>query len=193
MWKIFEIWATSLWFWPLQLSYLVVTFWQKKTLTCICSCDIVSGRVSLALWHIISVITYPSHLQLAMIPIFGWWEVGMSWRVEWRCASGDSGEQCVMTPGILQMQVLYADSSVWLRIVRGLPNILTKKITTTLRPVQTLNLISQTLAKSIHLSDLYFITCYSYILILPNQLVFQHVQSCISQPSWDKPEQAPPT
>ena len=35
----------------------------------------------------------------------------MSWRVEWRCVSKDDGEQCVMTPGILRMQELYADSS----------------------------------------------------------------------------------
>jgi len=47
-----------------------------------------------------------------MILIFGWWEVEMSWRVDWRCASMDGGEQCVITPGILQMQVLFADSSV---------------------------------------------------------------------------------
>jgi len=46
-----------------------------------------------------------------MILIFGWWEVGMSWRVEWRYASRDSGEQFVMTPGISETQVLYADSS----------------------------------------------------------------------------------
>ena len=35
----------------------------------------------------------------------------MSWRVEWRCASKDGGEQCVMTPGISEMQELCADSS----------------------------------------------------------------------------------
>ena len=33
-------------------------------------------------------------------------------RAEWKCASGDIGGQYVMTPGILEMQVLPADSLV---------------------------------------------------------------------------------
>ena len=35
----------------------------------------------------------------------------MIWKVEWRCATRDSGEQCVMTSGISEMQLLSADNS----------------------------------------------------------------------------------
>ena len=41
----------------------------------------------------------------------------MSWRVEWRCASEDSGGQCAKTSGILEMQELSADSLVLLQSV----------------------------------------------------------------------------
>ena len=36
----------------------------------------------------------------------------MNWRVEWRCATRDSGGQCVMIPGITVMQWWSADSLV---------------------------------------------------------------------------------
>ena len=35
--------------------------------------------------------------------MFVWWEAPISMRVEWRCASMTSGEQCVMTIGTAQM------------------------------------------------------------------------------------------
>ena len=33
-------------------------------------------------------------------------------KVVWRCATGDTGGQCVMITGISEMQVLPADSSI---------------------------------------------------------------------------------
>ena len=51
-------------------------------------------------------------LQLAMTMIFSWKEVGTILRVEWRCASRESGGLCVMTPGLWEMQWLSADSLV---------------------------------------------------------------------------------
>ena len=50
-------------------------------------------------------------LEFATTLIFGWWEDVVIWRVEWKCATGDSGEQCVMTSGISEMQLLSADNS----------------------------------------------------------------------------------
>ena len=38
--------------------------------------------------------------------------------VEWRCASRNSGGQCVMTPGISEMQWLLADNLVLPQTVR---------------------------------------------------------------------------
>ena len=35
----------------------------------------------------------------AHMEMFVWWEAPISMRVEWRCASMTSGEQCVMTSG----------------------------------------------------------------------------------------------
>ena len=35
--------------------------------------------------------------------MFVWWEVPISMKVEWRCASMTSGGQCVMTFGIAMM------------------------------------------------------------------------------------------
>ena len=57
------------------------------------------------------------YLQLATVLIFGWWEEGTILRVEWRCASRDSGELCVITPGISEMQWLSADNLVLLQNV----------------------------------------------------------------------------
>ena len=51
-------------------------------------------------------------LQLVMTMIFGWKEVGTILRVVWKCATRDSGEQCVVTPGIWEMQWLSADSLI---------------------------------------------------------------------------------
>jgi len=42
--------------------------------------------------------------------IFVWWEAPISMRVEWRCVSTISGEQCVITPGILLMLLWSANS-----------------------------------------------------------------------------------
>ena len=60
------------------------------------------------------------HLQVATALIFGWWEEGTILRVELRCASSDSGGQCVMTTGISEMQWLPADSLVSPQNVSGL-------------------------------------------------------------------------
>ena len=57
--------------------------------------------------------------QFATTLIFGWKEERTVWRVEWRCASRESGEQCVITIGILEMQWLSADSLVTPQNVRG--------------------------------------------------------------------------
>ena len=54
------------------------------------------------------------YLQLELVTtlIFGWSEEGTIWRVKWRCATRESGGQCVMTPGISEMQWLSVDSLV---------------------------------------------------------------------------------
>ena len=39
-----------------------------------------------------------------------WWEAPISMRVEWRCASMTSGEQCVITAGMQLMLQLSASS-----------------------------------------------------------------------------------
>ena len=57
-------------------------------------------------------------LQLVTTLIFDWWEEGAILRVEWRYACRDSGEQCVVTPGIPEMQSLLADSLVLTQRVR---------------------------------------------------------------------------
>ena len=44
--------------------------------------------------------------------MFVWWEAPISMRVEWRCASMTSGEQCVMMVGAALMQVWSASSWV---------------------------------------------------------------------------------
>ena len=49
---------------------------------------------------------------------FSWLEEGTVWRVEWRCATRDSGGQCAMTSGISEMQWLSADNLVSLQNVR---------------------------------------------------------------------------
>ena len=49
-------------------------------------------------------------LETVLMVMFVWWEAPISMRVEWRCASMTSGEQCVMTVGALLMQVWSADS-----------------------------------------------------------------------------------
>ena len=85
------------------------------TITYISSCYsvfTVGTIVLLACVSIPNTYSVSLYLQLAMTPIFGWQEVGMNWRVELRYAPRDSGEQCVMTPGTLEMQVLPADSLV---------------------------------------------------------------------------------
>ena len=51
-------------------------------------------------------------MELAKTLIFGWLEERTIWRVEWRCASRDSGGQCVVSPGIGEMRVLPADNLV---------------------------------------------------------------------------------
>ena len=42
--------------------------------------------------------------------MFVWWEDPISMRVEWKCASMTSGEQCVMTVGIALMLLWSASS-----------------------------------------------------------------------------------
>ena len=42
-------------------------------------------------------------LATVSMEMFVWWEVPISMRVEWRCASMTSGGQCVMTPGTALM------------------------------------------------------------------------------------------
>ena len=60
---------------------------------------------------------YEHYYSLQSIPVetvlmvmFIWWEAPISMRVEWRCASMTSGEQCVMTTGTALMLRLSADS-----------------------------------------------------------------------------------
>ena len=47
-----------------------------------------------------------------MTLVFGWKEEETNLRVEWRCASRDSGGQCVKTPGTSEMQQLPAHNLV---------------------------------------------------------------------------------
>ena len=46
----------------------------------------------------------------ALMEMFVWWEAPIAMRVEWRCASMTSGEQCVMTPGTALMLLWSASS-----------------------------------------------------------------------------------
>ena len=50
--------------------------------------------------------------QVATVPMvmFVWWEASISMRVEWRCASMNSGGRCVMTTGTPLMLQLSASS-----------------------------------------------------------------------------------
>jgi len=59
--------------------------------------------------HISSLQLLP--VATVLMVMFGWWEAPISMKVEWRCASTTSGEQCVMTPGILVM--LQWSASSW--------------------------------------------------------------------------------
>ena len=77
-------------------------------------CNVVPG---IFLWNAGHV---SLHLQFATILIFGWWEEGTILRVELRCASRDSGGQCVMMTGTTVMQWLPADSLVSPQNVSGL-------------------------------------------------------------------------
>jgi len=45
-----------------------------------------------------------------LMVMFVWWEVPISMRVEWRCASMTSGGQCVMTAGTPMMLQWCANS-----------------------------------------------------------------------------------
>ena len=56
-------------------------------------------------------IHFQSH-PLVTVPteMFVWWEAPISMKVEWRCASMTSGEQCVMTFGIQLMLLLSASN-----------------------------------------------------------------------------------
>ena len=45
-----------------------------------------------------------------LMVMFVWLEAPICMRVEWRCASMTSGEQCVMTAGAVLMQMRSADS-----------------------------------------------------------------------------------
>ena len=46
----------------------------------------------------------------ATMEMLVWWEAPINMRVEWRCASMISGEQCVMTAGAVLMQMWSAGS-----------------------------------------------------------------------------------
>ena len=46
----------------------------------------------------------------ALMEMFVWWEAPISMRVEWRCASMNSGGQCVMTTGTALMLLLSASN-----------------------------------------------------------------------------------
>ena len=82
----------------------------------ICWCAILSLLCNnMECWLYVSL-----YLQLATILIFGWWKEGTILRVELRCASKDSGGQCVMMTGIPEMQWLSADSLVSPQNVSGL-------------------------------------------------------------------------
>ena len=45
-----------------------------------------------------------------LMVMFVWWEAPISMRVEWRCASMSSGEQCVIPPGTALMLLWSASS-----------------------------------------------------------------------------------
>ena len=45
-----------------------------------------------------------------LMEMFIWWEVPISMKVEWKCASMTSGGQCVMMAGTVLMQVWSASS-----------------------------------------------------------------------------------
>ena len=49
-------------------------------------------------------------VETALMEMFVWWKAPISMRVEWRCASMTSGEQCVMTAGTVLMPVWFADN-----------------------------------------------------------------------------------
>ena len=70
---------------------------------------VITYKVNPLVKYFVSVYLY---FQVATTLIFGWWEEGTILRVEWRCASRDSGGQCVMMTGIPEMQLLCADSLV---------------------------------------------------------------------------------
>ena len=60
-------------------------------------------------------VKYIRSLQLmpvatVLMEMFVWWEAPISMRVEWRCASVTSGEQCVITTGTALMLLLSASS-----------------------------------------------------------------------------------
>jgi len=49
-------------------------------------------------------------VKTVLMEMFVWWEALISMRVEWRCASMTSGEQCVMTAGTVSMPLWSANS-----------------------------------------------------------------------------------
>jgi len=51
-------------------------------------------------------------VESVLMEMFVWWEVPISMRVEWRCASMTSGEQCVMMAGAVLMPLWSASSWV---------------------------------------------------------------------------------
>ena len=53
-------------------------------------------------------------VEIVPMVMFVWWEARISMKVEWRCVSMTSGEQCVMMAGALLMQVWSASSWVML-------------------------------------------------------------------------------
>ena len=67
---------------------------------------------------IATLVAYPQ-FQFATTLIFSWKEERTNWKVVWRCASKDSGGQCVIMTGILEMQWLSADSLISPQNVRG--------------------------------------------------------------------------
>ena len=49
-------------------------------------------------------------VETVLMVTFVWWEDPISMRVEWRCASITSGEQCVITAGTFLMPLWYANN-----------------------------------------------------------------------------------
>ena len=49
-------------------------------------------------------------VEIVPMEMFVWWEVPISMRVEWRCASMTSGGQCVMTTGTTLMLLWSANN-----------------------------------------------------------------------------------